>query len=1668
MYLPVRFKLWCAVLVLFAIYLFGESKPIGNEDDTGNDVPDDARKDTADDEGECVLRCDNVCRTPREMCDGEVQCADSTDEMASMCLDLGSTNVQPAARGLEKSECGSKEVWRKKEFWRDVEVWKEERSLEERWNFGDGEAFRGKGCITPSDMCSSLGSDTTHEDDVNEPGDTVEDTATDDEGECVLRCDDVCITPREMCDGEIHCADLTDEMMSSCLSLGSANVQPADDDSCGQELVSCPHGCFHVDVYCHDRVQACTTDALYPSEQCTLLMKCDMDLSACPVNEEYEDYDDFEDPCYHTCYNGRCVPETSLCNGVNDCEDDVNSDEKMSYCLGTANMPTIAEDGCNDTSVECEDSCLHRDYVCSKIERCKTGIYFEDPSDEYECSVLLECKKIDSQCSNTPHNDEDGELQSDCFRCQNEVCLEAAALCNGVNDCNDDGDTDEVIGNCIGTINMPAFARVTHQVMDTGDIPSNINDLITTEVKNAVNNVQRELLTNITTLMDSRLSALQSNIKQSQHDASRSQIAKIEQTLSLTDNYVFKRKGIENQFKHESKVLLKLTEANATLEDTELSFEAVQSAKTKIIEGMNLITDRQKLIKLADSSELGWRVVSEYVANPIADDSDDEKKIFRAQARAERKAKSEKTKNNRQSRRMVPYTNTTKSTAPNKDDAPTWRPGRCFICGKRAHWANDCPDKKKISLENSVIANTQSDILVNQYIDSSRSTFEQYYRSVFLLPDTFFSKLLREVIKYLRTNGTRVIMFLDDGLGGDSNFVSSLQTSTEVRHLLNKLGFLIAHEKCQWLPKQIIDWVGYTWNTETGKIHVKACRIEKAENTIRNLCAEISNGKLLLKARFLASVIGQLISMQIVLGDKVRLHTRYLYESLLRRASWDAPVKISQEAFTELLYWDGSCRKINDRGIDISKVSAGGNFVSDFDIFCDASDVGFGGYFSTQTGVVIEETSGNWTQPEKQESSTWRELECVRRTTDVPNATLGKYIDVSWNESNFFFILADCDYLLGFLLCGDICVTMNYYCNRVQDCEGNSGFLPNDCKQLQLCDLANNQCPVQHPDNDDPCYHTCYNGRCVPETSLCNGVNDCEDDVNSDEKMSYCLGTANMPTIGEDGCNDASVECGDSCLNLDYFCNKIERCNTGNFFEDPSDEYECSVLLECKTIASQCPNTPHNDEDESDCFWCQNDVCLEATALCNGVKDCNDDGDTDEVMDNCIGTINMPDFPDCGNSLGVLPCEDFCVNMNYYCNRVQDCKENSSFLSNDCKQLQRCDLANNQCPVQNPDNNEVGNCFHRCGNGECIQESSMCDGIGDCGDTTNSDELIGNCKTTVNMPSSENGVCKTGYLLEKCFDTCPTINYVCKSASYCEEIGENMDGNEMSNLCMMLNECRINLTTCSNMGNSIHEGWTPLDETCIHRCDNGECVAEVVMCRDVNGCDETALSTGMMADCEDDHTGGLATLAPDDASTGCTGDHVECGGQCMELTAICEKLGACGEGHSNSYYDCGVLQSCVVDRNLCPAMDDGMHGGGRGPDCYHQCSDGECVPESAMCDSVDDCNDYLRSDEMLSNCKGSPKVPDPVGDECEENFTVCGELCIDTAFLCTVQTLCADDIGEYADNCDMISGCHEESDVCERAGELDFDPSQYGTGSKYVGMDAGLFLAVWVATKFCV
>jgi len=60
---------------------------------------------------------------------------------------------------------------------------------------------------------------------------------------------------------------------------------------------------------------------------------------------------------------------------------------------------------------------------------------------------------------------------------------------------------------------------------------------------------------------------------------------------------------------------------------------------------INLIQSRKKLIKLADKNEGGWLVVEEYEQEALAEDSDYEKRIGRAESQALKKRKKQSANN---------------------------------------------------------------------------------------------------------------------------------------------------------------------------------------------------------------------------------------------------------------------------------------------------------------------------------------------------------------------------------------------------------------------------------------------------------------------------------------------------------------------------------------------------------------------------------------------------------------------------------------------------------------------------------------------------------------------------------------------------------------------------------------------------------------------------------------------------------------------------------------------------------------------------------------------------------------------------------------------------------------------------------------------------------------
>ena len=205
-----------------------------------------------------------------------------------------------------------------------------------------------------------------------------------------------------------------------------------------------------------------------------------------------------------------------------------------------------------------------------------------------------------------------------------------------------------------------------------------------------------------------------------------------------------------------------------------------------------------------------------------------------------------------------------------------------------------------------------------------------------------FSKVIRVLVQFWRASGHLMVMFLDDGIGGHKSLHRAIESSSHIRSSLVNLGFLIAEEKCVWVPSLQAIWLGYFWDMLVGKIYITKERIKKLEFSIDSVISVIANSKMpLVKVRFIACIIGQIISMQTVLGKIVQLKTREMYKYIMSRVSWKAPIMLAIEAVRELEYWRANVSSINSSGQYVSP-----NLDSEILIYSYASGEGYGSYAS--------------------------------------------------------------------------------------------------------------------------------------------------------------------------------------------------------------------------------------------------------------------------------------------------------------------------------------------------------------------------------------------------------------------------------------------------------------------------------------------------------------------------------------------------------------------------------------------------------------------------------------------------------------------------------------------------------------------------------------------------
>ena len=138
-----------------------------------------------------------------------------------------------------------------------------------------------------------------------------------------------------------------------------------------------------------------------------------------------------------------------------------------------------------------------------------------------------------------------------------------------------------------------------------------------------------------------------------------------------------------------------------------------------------------------------------------------------------------------------------------------------------------------------------------------------------------FTKILKPLQKSWRSQGIPIAIFLDDGLGGGTDFVSAKVNSLVVHSDLLKSGFVPNEEKSLWEPVQIITWLGVILNTIDGTIKATDERIQKLNASLVDLSSRPPPHKV--HVRNVATVTGQIISLSSCVGPVARIMTRFLF-----------------------------------------------------------------------------------------------------------------------------------------------------------------------------------------------------------------------------------------------------------------------------------------------------------------------------------------------------------------------------------------------------------------------------------------------------------------------------------------------------------------------------------------------------------------------------------------------------------------------------------------------------------------------------------------------------------------------------------------------------------------------------------------------------------------------
>ena len=190
-----------------------------------------------------------------------------------------------------------------------------------------------------------------------------------------------------------------------------------------------------------------------------------------------------------------------------------------------------------------------------------------------------------------------------------------------------------------------------------------------------------------------------------------------------------------------------------------------------------------------------------------------------------------------------------------------------------------------------------------------------------------FHKIMRQIVRFMRTVRLLVLNYLDDWLWSESA-AKIAAVVRFVKWLLPALGFLF-NQKCEWEPRSVAGFLGMLADAEHFEVRVPTEKIGRVKIALALLAARASEGQPVL-VNDLRMVTGRLLSMQLAI-PAVRVWTRALYAAIARAQH---EIVLGSEQAEELDFWLNNIERLN--GFPIRSAT------HELIAYTDASEAGFG------------------------------------------------------------------------------------------------------------------------------------------------------------------------------------------------------------------------------------------------------------------------------------------------------------------------------------------------------------------------------------------------------------------------------------------------------------------------------------------------------------------------------------------------------------------------------------------------------------------------------------------------------------------------------------------------------------------------------------------------------